>query len=774
MLQYRFILFVSLLHQSVICSNVNKITPFSQGSLMIDDSVTNVNAWRNFTELFVGDKTGFKFPKNTSLNDTKNADDELWDLDQLLEIWNPIAVSRIWNNETYRNARISLSCGEDLTRYMMGISKRRNWAQKMMDADGKRTWGTFSGSRYWVGDMNQCRKMENGFAKWQKDERFQSEELPPFRVSVNSINLVLEILQPGLNLTYNVTLGLCMPIACNPSDIENLLYFVRNVSSISFPLNIAINHVRNLSKGYTFWEDTTFYILLFVFVVVCLLTFIGTLYDAALRYKILHGRDKKNANNNILTELKLMTTNGKLDHQVTLSSLWTVTTHNGSLDIRNSQDEPKPLSEALLSFSLFVNLSKLCSLDVGVDTLAPIHGLRFYTMLWIILVHTCLLANEISDSKMFRDTAENDFLYQTIGNSTYSVDTFFFISGCLVTFLYYRTIANKRLQEREIMKGYRGQVLQFLAMMWYRYFRLTPVYLLVIGLIQISMKWYHDHSMIELPALDYKTCEKFWWRNALYINTYFDMDDRCIVWSWYLANDTQFYTVGIIILIIGASFLPTAVFIAAFFLISSWITTAIITLNTRHVPSIRDPFAHYESLYDKPWTRIGPYLIGMATGWYLFKIDCQVKMNKVVVVLGWILSLTTMISIVYGLHGTTFGPILSALYTALSHSGWAVCLAWILIACVTNHGGIANHILSWKYLYPISRLTYCAYLVHPALVRAMILQGESSWHLTYGFMAVLFFGAVVASYAASLFLSLLFEAPIVSLLRIVHPLRAWK
>ncbi|EZA56841.1 hypothetical protein X777_02692 [Ooceraea biroi] len=56
----------------------------------------------------------------------------------------------------------------------------------------------------------------------------------------------------------------------------------------------------------------------------------------------------------------------------------------------------------------------------------------------------------------------------------------------------------------------------------------------------------------------------------------------------------------------------------------------------------------------------------------------------------------------------------------------------------------------------------------------MILQGESSWHLTYGFMAVLFFGAVVASYAASLFLSLLFEAPIVSLLRIVHPLRAWK
>lgn len=99
-------------------------------------------------------------------------------------------------------------------------------------------------------------------------------------------------------------------------------------------------------------------------------------------------------------------------------------------------------------------------------------------------------------------------------------------SGCLVAFLYYRTLANKRIQDKKMIKGCHGQVLQFLGMMWYRYFRLTPIYLLVIGLIQVSMKWYHDHSMTELPALDYKTCEKFWWRHALYINTYFDMDDR--------------------------------------------------------------------------------------------------------------------------------------------------------------------------------------------------------------------------------------------------------
>jgi len=74
-----------------------------------------------------------------------------------------------------------------------------------MDADGKRTWGIFSGSRYWIGDIDQCRKMENGFVVWQKNKKFQQdEELPPFRVSVNSINLVLEILKPGLNTVSNI------------------------------------------------------------------------------------------------------------------------------------------------------------------------------------------------------------------------------------------------------------------------------------------------------------------------------------------------------------------------------------------------------------------------------------------------------------------------------------------------------------------------------------------------------------------------------------------
>ncbi|KAL6448100.1 hypothetical protein ACFW04_000259 [Cataglyphis niger] len=775
MLHHRIVLYLLLLYQFVICSNVTETILSSQDQLSIEKSIANENIWENFTEQFVRDKDEFKLSSNNATAPNgRNNEKKLWDGDQFLEIWNPVVISRIWNNETYRDADISLSCGEDITRYMMGVSKKTTWALKMMDADGKYTWGAFSANKFWIGDPNQCRKMENEFIEWQKNEKLQrSKEFPPFRVSVNSINLMLEILKFE-NEIQNITLGLCMPIVCDTKDIEKLLYFVQNQSSISLSSRITINHIKNLSKGYKFWEDTTFYILLVSFVIVCILILMGTFYDVILRYKILLRANQRDNNNITVKESTSLRSNENFDRRITISKLWTVTKHNGSLDVRNPKVVPKPLSEALLSFSLLVNISKLCSLNVGEDTLAPIHGLKFYTMLWIILIHTCLYINSISDSKMFRSTAENDFFYQPIGNGTYSVDTFFFISGCLVAFLYYRTMANKKIQKKTIIKGCHGQVLQFLAMMWYRYFRLTPVYLLMIGLIQVSTKWYYDHSIIDSYASDHVTCEKFWWRNALYINTYFDMNERCITWSWYLANDTQFYTIGIIILIIGASFLPAAAFIGAFFLITSWVTTAIITLNLRHVPSIQEPFTHYDSLYDKPWIRIGPYLIGIATGWYLFKINCKANINKAVVAIGWSISLITMASIIFGLFGNSFGPVLSALYMALSHSGWAICLAWILIACVSGYGGIAAHLLSWKYLYPFSRLTYCAYLVHPALLRAMMLHTESSLHLSHSLMAFLFFGVVLASFAASLFLCLFFEAPVVSLLRIVHPMRDWK
>lgn len=105
------------------------------------------------------------------------------------------------------------------------------------------------------------------------------------------------------------------------------------------------------------------------------------------------------------------------------------------------------IAKFFICFSLKTNLRKIFSFDVGEDTLAPIHGMKFITMLWIILIHTCLVIFQLSgimftficcqilkllinlkfllDNKVYRGKVESNFLYHIISNGTYSVDTFF-------------------------------------------------------------------------------------------------------------------------------------------------------------------------------------------------------------------------------------------------------------------------------------------------------------------------------------------------------------
>lgn len=122
----KFILYLSLLHRFSICLRVNEVAPALQD--LPEDSVIHANVQKNFTEHFAGIEDGSESRSTGVSNGTEKTDDEHWDLDRSLKIWDPIAVSSIWRNGTYLDAGVSLSCGEDLTRYMTGVSKRETWA----------------------------------------------------------------------------------------------------------------------------------------------------------------------------------------------------------------------------------------------------------------------------------------------------------------------------------------------------------------------------------------------------------------------------------------------------------------------------------------------------------------------------------------------------------------------------------------------------------------------------------------------------------------------
>lgn len=60
------------------------------------------------------------------------------------------------------------------------------------------------------------------------------------------------------------------------------------------------------------------------------------------------------------------------------------------------------------------------------------------------------------------------------------------------------------------------------------FFRLTAPYLFTLGVVEVSMKWFNYNSVFEPPTMDHINCPNYWWRNILYINTLFPVEEMVI------------------------------------------------------------------------------------------------------------------------------------------------------------------------------------------------------------------------------------------------------
>lgn len=125
-------------------------------------------------------------------------------------------------------------------------------------------------------------------------------------------------------------------------------------------------------------------------------------------------------------------------------------------------------------------------------------------------------------------------------------------SGLLVTITYFRTSTKERdITEQRKSTPVMTSVIKFFYLIIYRFFRLTPAYLFVLGVNELILRYLHNNSVFTPAIIDHVSCEKYWWRNALYINNLYPQHEFCMLWSWYISNDTQFYLLATILLLIA-------------------------------------------------------------------------------------------------------------------------------------------------------------------------------------------------------------------------------
>lgn len=179
------------------------------------------------------------------------------------------------------------------------------------------------------------------------------------------------------------------------------------------------------------------------------------------------------------------------------------------------------LRRFILCFAFGSNARTILNVEAAEESLTCVHGIRFFSLLWTIMVHTYLQLFAVGENKVRtsfhfthkliynfsfifqkfgRIIAERTFIYQIVGNATFSVDSFFFISGLLVVLLFLKSESKKKekqcdgenLNRNSNNPKRSGFICESFTkstkLLFYRFARLTPVYLFIIVFTELSMK----------------------------------------------------------------------------------------------------------------------------------------------------------------------------------------------------------------------------------------------------------------------------------------------
>lgn len=117
--------------------------------------------------------------------------------------------------------------------------------------------------------------------------------------------------------------------------------------------------------------------------------------------------------------------------------------------------------------------------------------------------------------------------------------------------------------------------------------------------------------------------------------------------------------------------------------------------------------------------RLDSWMMGILVGFIMHLIRGKVvKIPRAIVVVGWVASIFTIFVVIichYQLQQENFKEnplIFDAAYDSLKRICWCLAIAWIILACHLSYGGIVKRFLSLSIWLPISKLSFCIYLVH--------------------------------------------------------------
>jgi peptidoglycan/LPS O-acetylase OafA/YrhL len=178
-------------------------------------------------------------------------------------------------------------------------------------------------------------------------------------------------------------------------------------------------------------------------------------------------------------------------------------------------------------------------------------------------------------------------------------------------------------------------------------------------------------------------------------------------------------------------------------------------------------------IYNKPYTRIAPYLIGIIVA-FLLQEDVDLSKKKWVRWGGYIIGATvtstaTYLTVGFWRHG--WNLLQDVMYMTFARVGFVLAIGWMMYSFHKGHGGPLKDLLSLYIWVPLTRLNYTVYLIHPIVIFVINYSSTTTFHYSAIYGAVRYSSNIVLAYVMGIVLHLVIEKPTANLERVLLPKR---
>lgn len=357
-------------------------------------------------------------------------------------------------------------------------------------------------------------------------------------------------------------IGVCIPSTCDDTDMNS----ISTALSSNLRLNITIPDCRvkqelPLTKQQLVGGIT--------FAVVLISVIIATLIDYLCRNKNISKHMERNGTQ--LDTDKCSHLNPSFSFDDGKCNFGSTIPFNGTTVIINrayNQDKDLEAKSSLIamigktfrSFSMLVNFRLyFCKQPNNpanelkhpsanrTSMIACLNGIRVLSLCWVIIANSYITLDPRATKRLVKTReASKDFFFQIIMQASLAIETFFFLSGLLMSLSFERRLKDTIQSDDASKTQTSGRHSALTMLKWihfyvHRYIRMTSATMLVIALSMYAYHYGDGPLWFEATQKAHQSCGRNWWRHLLHVANFIDTRQMCFIHYWYIAADMQLF-----------------------------------------------------------------------------------------------------------------------------------------------------------------------------------------------------------------------------------------